>query len=43
MDVTAKKEELNFFFFWYGTISLEEEFLFEMEYLDLMEILLYSY
>lgn len=42
MDVTAKKEELNFFF-WYGTISLEKEFLFEMEYLDLMEILLYSY
>lgn len=28
MDVTAKKEELNFFFF-RCTVSLEEKFLFE--------------
>lgn len=40
MNVTAKKEELNFFldvvqFLWRG------EVLFEIEYLDLIEILLY--
>lgn len=38
MDVTAKKEELNFFsFFRCGTISLEEKSFYEMEYLNLMK------